>query len=792
MGSPPSASTSTPSWSASTAAPTTPRSSPPSTRPATTRWRREPDREARRVRRRAGARVRRRRVRGQPARRPPRPPGGRQARPHGRDGRGHDAGPRPGGQRSRPHAPARAAYGAAGPALRAGVPDRRPQRADRARLRRRAHQAHAPDRRAPRHDRLPAPAPDPAAGRQLVRAGHAARRGLVPRVRRLLGRREALHARRRPHRRRLGPLAGAAGACDERRRRRPARRAGRGRGEGARLHGHARRRAGRHPGLPGRQGPPRGAARGRSRLPARASRPEPAAVRGDVPDRGPLPPVPAVQDRRRPAAHRRLHARGDAMSSLELPITGMTCASCANRIERKLNKLDGVTATVNYATEKARVEFDPGAVEPDRLVEAVEAAGYSAALPASDPAAPADGEPDEITALRRRLIIAAVLSIPVLLMAMIPALQFDNFQWLSLTLVTPVVLWAAWPFHKAAWANLEHGAATMDTLISVGTLAAWLWSLYALFIGDAGMNDMRMAFDLIPNPGDGADQIYLETAGIVITFLLAGRYFEAKAKRRAGAALMALLELGAKDVAVLDADGNERRIPVQGLSPGDRFVVRPGEKVATDGVVEAGTSAVDMSMLTGESVPVEVQPGSEIAGATVNAGGRLIVRATKVGADTALAQIARLVEDAQTGKAPVQRLADRISGVFVPVVIALSVATLAFWLGTGESASFAFTAAVAVLIIACPCALGLATPTALMVGTGRGAQLGLLIKGPEVLESTRRVDTVVLDKTGTVTTGRMTLTEVAAADGVDAGEALRLVGALESASEHPIARAIAD
>src|SRR3954471_15046934 len=782
MGSPPSASTSTPSWSASTAAPTTRRSSPPSTRPATTRWRREPDREARRVRRRAGARVRRRRVRGQSARRPPRPPGGRQARPHGRDGRGHDAGPRPGGQRPRPHAPARAAYGAAGPALRAGVPDRRPQRADRARLRRRAHQAHAPDRRAPGHDRLPAPAPDPAAGRQLVRAGHAARRGLVPRVRRLLGRREALHARRRPDRRRLGALAGAARARDEHRRRRPARRAGRGRGGGARLHRHARRRACCHPGLPGRQGPPRRAARGRSRVPARASRPEPAAVRGDLPHRGPLPPVPAVQDRRRPAAHRRVHARGDAMSTLELPITGMTCASCANRIERKLNKLDGVSATVNYATEKARVEFDPGAVEPDRLVEAGEAAGYSAVLPASEPAAAADAEPDEIASLRRRLIIAAVLSIPVLLMAMIPALQFDNFQWLSLNLVTPVVLWAAWPFHKAAWANLKHGAATMDTLISVGTLSAWLWSLYALFIGDAGMNDMRMAFDVIPNPGEGADQIYLETAGIVTTFLLAGRYFEAKAKRRAGAALTALLELGAKDVELVDG----RRIAVEQLAAGDRFVVRPGEKVATDGIVEDGVSAVDMSMLTGESVPVEVAPGAEIAGATVNAGGRLIVRATKVGADTALAQIARLVEDAQTGKAPVQRLADRISGVFVPVVIALAVATLGFWLGTGESATFAFTAAVAVLIIACPCALGLATPTALMVGTGRGAQLGLLIKGPEVLESTRRVDTVVLDKTGTVTTGRMSLVEVVGDD-----DARRLVGSLEHFSEHPIARAIA-
>jgi Cu+-exporting ATPase len=485
-----------------------------------------------------------------------------------------------------------------------------------------------------------------------------------------------------------------------------------------------------------------------------------------------------------------------SIEHVELPITGMTCASCANRIERRLNKLDGVTATVNYATEKARVEFDPGTVAPEQLVGAVEAAGYGATLPATaEPAhAGADGDTvpdDETAALRRRLIVAAVLSIPVLLMAMVPALQFDNFQWLSLTMVTPVVLWAAWPFHKAAWANARHGAATMDTLISVGTLSAWLWSLYALFLGDAGMNDMRMAFDVIPEPGEGADHIYLETAGIITTFLLAGRYFEAMAKRRAGAALTALLALGAKDVAILDDQGRERRVPVEELKVGDRFVARPGEKLATDGVVEEGTSAVDMSMLTGESVPVEVAPGAEVAGATVNAGGRLIVRATRIGADTALAQIARLVEDAQTGKAPVQRLADRIAGVFVPIVISLAVATLGFWLGTGESATFAFTAAVAVLIIACPCALGLATPTALMVGTGRGAQLGLLIKGPEVLESTRQVDTIVLDKTGTVTTGRMRLVDVAVARGIDRAEALRLVGALENASEHPIAQAIA-
>jgi P-type Cu+ transporter len=478
---------------------------------------------------------------------------------------------------------------------------------------------------------------------------------------------------------------------------------------------------------------------------------------------------------------------------VELPITGMTCASCANRIERKLNKLDGVTATVNYATEKARVEFDPGTVAPEQLVSAVEAAGYQATLPSNEPKATDDQacERDETAPLRGRLVFSALLSVPTLLLSMVPALQFDNWQWLSLNLATPVVLWGAWPFHKAAWANLRHGAATMDTLISVGTLAAWLWSLYALFIGDAGMNDMRMSFDLIPKSGGGADEIYLETASVVTTFILAGRYFEARAKRRAGAALKALLELGAKDVAVLEADGSERRVPVEQLHVGARFVVRPGEKVATDGVVEEGSSAVDMSMLTGEPVPVEVRPGSEVAGATVNAGGRLVVRATKVGADTALAQIARLVEDAQTGKAAVQRLADRISGVFVPVVIALAVATLAFWLGTGEGATFAFTAAVAVLIIACPCALGLATPTALMVGTGRGAQLGLLIKGPEILESTRRIDTIVLDKTGTVTTGRMALVEIATVGGIDRSAALRLGGALENASEHPIAQAVA-
>jgi P-type Cu+ transporter len=480
---------------------------------------------------------------------------------------------------------------------------------------------------------------------------------------------------------------------------------------------------------------------------------------------------------------------------VELPIAGMTCASCANRIERKLNKLDGVSAAVNYATEKASVEFDPVAVAPEQLVAAVEAAGYRATLPSADaPAASASeaggSEADETAPLRRRLIVAAVLSLPVLLISMIPALQFDRWQWLALQLATPVVLWGAWPFHRAAWANLRHATVTMDTLISLGVLAAWLWSLYALFVGDAGMPGMRMAFDLVPRSGAG-DEIYLETASVVTTFILAGRYFEARAKRRAGAALEALLARGAKDVSLLDPDGVERRIPIEQLQVGDRFVVRPGEKVASDGIVEEGRSAVDQSLLTGESVPVEKAPGDDVAGASVNAGGRLVVRATKVGADTALAQIARLVADAQTGKAPVQRLADRISGVFVPVVIGLSLATLGLWLGAGEEPTFAFTAAVAVLIIACPCALGLATPTALLVGTGRGAQLGLLIKGPEILESTRRVDTIVLDKTGTVTTGRMALVDVVPAAGEEREEVLRLAGALEDASEHPVAKAIA-
>ncbi|GAA1925342.1 heavy metal translocating P-type ATPase [Nocardioides marmoribigeumensis] len=482
-------------------------------------------------------------------------------------------------------------------------------------------------------------------------------------------------------------------------------------------------------------------------------------------------------------------ARGDG---IELEIGGMTCASCAMRIEKKLNKLDGVTATVNYATEKAQVHVPEG-LDPQTLIAEVAKAGYTATLPRPAAAEPSDEEerPDtELVALRQRLVGSVVLAVPVIAMSMAPALQFDYWQWASLTLAAPVVVWAAWPFHKAAWANLRHGTATMDTLVSMGTLAAFVWSLYALFLGEAGTPGMTHPFELTVEPTDGASNIYFEVAAGVTMFLLGGRYFEKRSKRRAGAALRALLELGAKDVAVL-RDGVEARIPTGELAVGDEFVVRPGEKIATDGVVAAGTSAVDASMLTGESVPVEVREGDAVTGATVNAGGRLVVRATRVGSDTQLAQMARLVEDAQSGKAQVQRLADRVSGIFVPVVIGIAVVTLGAWLGAGFPATAAFTAAVAVLIIACPCALGLATPTALLVGTGRGAQLGILIKGPEVLESTRRVDTVVLDKTGTVTTGRMALVEAVAADGVRREELLRLAGALEAASEHPIAQAIA-
>jgi Cu+-exporting ATPase len=485
-----------------------------------------------------------------------------------------------------------------------------------------------------------------------------------------------------------------------------------------------------------------------------------------------------------------------AVRTLDLTISGMTCASCANRIEKRLNKVDGVTATVNYATERAAVTIDGDVdVDPAELVAEVEAAGYTAQLPQAPGGEGDDNEGaatiDPTAALRTRLLVSLALTIPVVAMAMIPALQFDNWQWLSLTLAAPVVVWGALPFHRAAWLNLRHGTATMDTLISIGTLAAFGWSIYSLFIGDAGVVGMTMPFELTIQRGSGADEIYLEVAAAVTTFILAGRYFEAKSKRRTGAALRALLDLGAKDVVVL-RDGREERIGIDQLQVGDRFVARPGEKIATDGIVDEGSSAVDASLLTGESVPIEVVPGDHVTGATVNAGGRLVIRATRVGADTQLAQMARLVTQAQTGKAEVQRLADRVSAVFVPIVIVLALATLGFWIGAGGGTTAAFTAAVAVLIIACPCALGLATPVALMVGTGRGAQLGILIKGPEVLESTRKVDTVVLDKTGTVTTGKMTLVDVVVEPGTTREDALRIVGALEHASEHPIAQAIAN
>jgi Cu+-exporting ATPase len=451
---------------------------------------------------------------------------------------------------------------------------------------------------------------------------------------------------------------------------------------------------------------------------------------------------------------------------VELALEGMTCAACANRIERKLNKLNGVEASVNYATEQASVRFDPGSVRVTDLVGAVEAAGYRAAL-----ASEGREVADRSDALRRRLIVAAVLTAPLVALAMLAPLQFEGWEWLALALATPVVFWAGFGFHRAAALNARHGTATMDTLISIGTLAAWSWSVAALTVVD------------------GSD-VYFEVAAVITTLILLGRYLESRARRRSGAAIRSLLELGAKDAHVLRG-GAEVSVPVSELVVGDLFVVRPGEKVATDGVVVEGESAIDQSMLTGEPVPVDVASGATVAGATVNTFGRLVVRATRVGEQTALAQIARLVAEAQSGKAPIQRLVDRVSGVFVPIVLALSLATLTGWLLATGAAADALSAAVAVLIIACPCALGLATPTALMVGTGRGAQLGILIKGPEVLERTRRITTVVLDKTGTVTEGRMELAEVTPLDGASRSEILRLAGAVEAASEHPIARAVA-
>jgi Cu+-exporting ATPase len=462
-----------------------------------------------------------------------------------------------------------------------------------------------------------------------------------------------------------------------------------------------------------------------------------------------------------------------APERVRLELEGMTCASCAARIEKKLNKLEGVEASVNYATEEASVTFDPARVQLEQLIRTVEAIGYGAALPRSAVDVTQAEEPDDaLRMIRRRLVGAAVLTAPLALLQLVPPLQvFSGWEWLALALATPIVLWAGWPFHRAAALNARHLAATMDTLISIGTLAAWAWSTIVL----------------IGFPGE---HVYFEVGAVTTTLVLLGRFLEARARRRSSAAIRELLELGAKEARVL-RDGQEVLLPVEELRVGDRFVVRPGEKIATDGVVDEGASAVDQSMLTGEPVPVEVEPGSEVAGATINTHGRLVVRATKVGAETALAQIARLVAEAQAGKAPIQRLVDRISAVFVPIVIAIALATLTGWLLSTGDLSAAFTAAVAVLIIACPCALGLATPTGLMVGTGRGAQLGILIKGPEILEQTRRITTIVLDKTGTVTEGKMELVDVVPLNGAVRADVLRLAGAVEAASEHPIAQAIA-
>ena len=479
-----------------------------------------------------------------------------------------------------------------------------------------------------------------------------------------------------------------------------------------------------------------------------------------------------------------------APTTLDLQIGGMTCASCAARIERTLNKVEGVSATVNYALETARVQV-PAGLEPSEVIELIEGVGYEARLPT--PATVAQGEvaEDPVDELRRRVGIVALLGVPAILMGMVPAWQFTNWQWLSLMLTFPIATWGAWPFHKAAWANLKHAAATMDTLVSAGVGVAFGWSLWALYFGDAGVAGLRHDFSLTADRAHAASAVYFEVAAATTLFLLAGRWFEARARRRGGDALRAIAELGAKDVARLSATGAEERVPVEALAVGDRFVVRPGEKIATDGRVVEGASAVDAALVTGESIPVEVSVGDAVTGATINAGGRLVIEATRVGSDTTLARMAQLVADAQSGKAPVQRLADRVAAVFVPTVIVLAVATFGYWLGRGETLAGAMTPAVAVLIVACPCALGLATPTALLVGTGRGAQLGVLIRGPEILEATRRVDTIVLDKTGTVTTGRMALVEAVVADGQSAERALLVAASLEAASEHPIARAIA-
>lgn len=489
-------------------------------------------------------------------------------------------------------------------------------------------------------------------------------------------------------------------------------------------------------------------------------------------------------------------ATSNSAATIELNISGMTCASCAARVEKKLNKHDGVQAQVNYATEKATITGAANTLDADALIATVEKTGYGAELitetttPGSQ--APQDAMAEaELDSLRRRLIVSAVLSVPVIALAMVPAWQFDYWGWVSLALTLPVVLWAGWPFHKATWQNLKHGSVTMDTLISLGTSSVLAWSIVALVFGSAGAAGMRHGFDFTISRGDGLSHIYLEVAAGVITFILLGRYFEKRSKRSAGSALRALLDLGASEVTVL-RDGKETTISIDELTVGDEFVVRDGEKIATDGVIVSGHSTIDTSMLSGESVPVEAGPDDTVAGATINVGGgKLVVRASKVGKDTQLAQMAQMVEDAQSGKASAQRLADKIAGIFVPVVIVVAVITLLAWLVIDGDPAAAFTAAVAVLIIACPCALGLATPTALLVGTGRGAQMGVLIKGPEVLEQSRGIDRVVLDKTGTVTTGVMELADVITAEGVDRGEVLHLAGSLEHESEHPIGRAIA-
>ena len=479
----------------------------------------------------------------------------------------------------------------------------------------------------------------------------------------------------------------------------------------------------------------------------------------------------------------------DTLERIDLQLAGMTCAACASRIEKKLNRLDGVSATVNYATERATVEFDPARSNESALIETVQSIGYDAALPSTTDDPDHDPAVARLADLRRRLNAAVALGVPVLLLSMIPALQFRGWQWVALALATPVAVWSARPFHRAAWRNLQQAEASMDTLVSVGVIAAYGWSLYALVATSAGELGMTMPMTLVPRRGD-SHHLYLEVASTTVALILAGRWFEARSKRRAGGALRALLALGADTANVLLPDGSEQQRPGGDLRVGDRFVVRPGERIATDGEVTEGEAAIDVSLVTGESVPVEVRPGSAVSGATINTNGRLVVRATRVGADTALAQMARLVQAAQSGRAPVQRLADRISGVFVPVVIVLAVGTLGFWFARTGSIADAMAPAVAVLIIACPCALGLATPTALLVGTGRGAQLGILIKGPEILESTRRVDAIVLDKTGTITTGRMRVVDVRTEADTSRVDVLALAAAVEIGSEHPIAAAI--